>query len=234
MEVKPLVINKNILIGGVLIALIFYPLIGYPFFSGYKITESYLLYTRLFFWLWVIVLFFYARRVEHTDFLLWKDKLYGFWFYPASFGALYLLKIGAGMVGTIPKLFGYHEDHRVTLQMLAIVCKSLPMVFFASITAGFTEELIFRGYLVPRLELLFKNKYMPVIISAAFFSLMHYRYASLSQTIFTFCFGVVFAIHYQWYRNIKILIITHALVDLSSFLLFMLLQHYHLEKLIGQ
>jgi len=232
MEVKTAVPNKNILIGGLLIALLFYPLIGHPFFSGYKITIPYLLYSRLFFWLWVLVLYIYAHRAERNDFLLWKDKPYGFWFYPASFGALLLLKMGGAMVATIPKLFGYHDDSHVTIQMLTVISKSLPMVFFGAITAGVTEELIFRGYLVPRLELLFKNKYMPVIISALFFALMHYRYMSLTQTIFTFCFGVVFAIHYQWYRNIKVLILTHALVDLMAFLSFMVLQHYHLEKLI--
>jgi len=223
---------KNILIGGVLIALLFYPLIGYLFFWGYKITLPYLLYSRLFFWLWVAVLYVYAHKAERTDFLLWKDKVYGFWFYPASFGALYLLKIGTGIIGTIPKLFGYHDDPRVLIQMLTVISQSMPLVLFGAITAGVTEELIFRGYLVPRLELLFKNKYMPVIISALFFSLMHYRYGSVMQTIFTFCFGIVLAIHYQWYRNIKVLILSHALVDLISFLGFMVLQHYHLEKLI--
>jgi hypothetical protein len=97
MQVEATKRYKNVLIGGVLIALIFYPLIGHLFFWGYKITIPYLLYSRLFFWLWVAVLYIYAHKAERTDFLLWKDKVYGFWFYPASFGALYLLKIGTGI-----------------------------------------------------------------------------------------------------------------------------------------
>jgi uncharacterized protein len=223
---------KTALIGGVLIALFFYPLIGHVFFGGYKITLPYIFYSRLFFWFWVAVLYIYARKVERTDFLLWKDKAYGFWFYPASFGALYLLKIGAGTIASIPKLFGHHNDPTILIQMLTVLSKSMPLMLFGVITAGVTEELIFRAYLVPRLDLLFKNKYMPVIISAFFFSLMHYRYGSITESIFTFFFGVVLAIHYQWYRNIKVLILSHALVDLIAFLGFMVIQHYHLEKLI--
>jgi membrane protease YdiL (CAAX protease family) len=45
--------------------------------------------------------------------------------------------------------------------------------------------------------------------------------------IFTFLFGVVFAVHYQWYRNIAILIITHAIVDLIAILLTGFLDAYN-------
>ena len=101
---------------------------------------------------------------------------------------------------------------------------------FAALTAGFTEELIFRAYLVPRLEILFKNKSAAVVVSALMFSLAHYHYFSISETIFTFCIGVVIAIYYQWYRNVKVLIFTHAAIDFISFLIFGYLQAHHLYK----
>jgi len=40
----------------------------------------------------------------------------------------------------------------------------------------------------------------------------------------TSVFGVIFAIHYQWYRNIKILIIAHAIMDFLSIWVFKLAQ----------
>jgi membrane protease YdiL (CAAX protease family) len=102
------------------------------------------------------------------------------------------------------------------------------LILFTSITAGITEEVICRGYILPRLELLFRNKYMPVILSSLMFGLMHFRYNSIGEIILATGLGVVFAIHYQWYRNLKILIITHAAIDFISFCIFKLAVHYHL------
>jgi membrane protease YdiL (CAAX protease family) len=221
--------SNTILIIGVLVAFLYYPSVGFITFQGKGYTVNTLFISRLFIWLEVAILYFYARLVEKNSFLLWwPERKQKFWFYPASFGALYLLRIGAGIVSEIPLLFGVHDNRQIMLHILTILNKSWPLLIFTAITAGFTEELIFRGYLVPRLEMLFKNKHMPVIISSLMFGLIHFRYQSYTEVIFATLFGVVFAIHYQWYRNIKILIFTHACVDLVSFLAFRLAMAYHL------
>jgi membrane protease YdiL (CAAX protease family) len=220
--------NNTLLIGGIFIAFLFYPVLGHQIFLGFKITETTFLYSRLFFWLWVFILYFYAHKVEHSDFLLWKDKPYKFSYYVASVIILYLLCIACGIVSVIPKVLGWHEHNELIIAIKSLLSKNMPLLIFSAITAGITEELIFRGYLVPRLELLFKNKFMPVIISAFMFAVMHYKYRSMSELIFTFAFGILFATHYQKYRNIKILMITHAAVDLISFFLYRELQpHLH-------
>jgi membrane protease YdiL (CAAX protease family) len=221
--------DNTILICGVIIAFLFFPVIGRLVFLGQTPNLSTLFYSRLIIWLEVIILFFYAKWIEKDKFLLWPEKSYGFWFYPASFGALLLLKIGVGTIAVIPRLLGWHDNQQVVTLMFTILSKSMPLMAFTMITAGITEELIFRAYLVPRLELLFNNKYMPVILSSLMFSSIHYRYFSVGEIIFTFCFGIVFAIHYQWYRNIKILIVAHAIFDLISFSVFKLAQIYHLQ-----
>jgi membrane protease YdiL (CAAX protease family) len=221
--------SNTILIIGVLVAFLYYPSVGFITFRGSGYTVNTLFISRLFIWLEVAILYFYARLVEKDSFLLWwPGNKQTFWFYPASFGALYLLTIGAGIVSKISLLFGLHDNRQIMLHMVAVLNKSWPLLIFSAITAGFTEELIFRGYLVPRLELLFKNKHMPVIISSLMFGLIHFRYQSYSEVIFATLVGVVFAIHYQWYRNIKILIFTHACVDLVSFLVFRLALAYHI------
>ena len=222
--------NNTILIYGAIIAFLYYPLIGHLVFLGRGYTFNTILFSRLFIWLEVIILFFYATWAEKSSFLIWPEKPYGFWFYPASFGALYLLQIGASIISLIPKMLGWHDNQQVTLQMLTLLNKSMPLMVFSAITAGFTEELIFRAYLVPRLELLFKNKYMPVIVSALMFASIHYRYFSIREILFAFFVGIIFAIHYQWYRNIKILIVTHVIIDFISFMIFKLMQTYHLHQ----
>jgi len=220
--------QKIIITAGILIAFFYYPLAGSISFRGNGYTVHTLFISRLVIWFEVVVLFLYVTYAEKSKLLLWPESKQTFWFYPASFGALYLLGIGAGVVSKAPALFGLHDNRVIMIHMIVILNKSLPLLIFSAITAGIVEELIFRGYLVPRLELIFKNKYMPVIISSLMFGLIHFRYHSYSEVIFATLFGGVFAIHYQWYRNIKILIVTHACVDLVSFLIFRLALAYHL------
>jgi membrane protease YdiL (CAAX protease family) len=217
-----------ILLIGVIISFLYYPSVGFITFKGNGYTVTTLFISRLVIWVEVVLLYFYATWIEKDRFLLWPESKQLFWFYPASFGALYLLGIGAGGVSRIPLLFGLHDNKEIMFHMLAVLNKSWPLLIFSAVTAGFTEELIFRGYLVPRLELLFKNKYMPVIFSSLMFGLIHFRYQSYSEVLFATLFGVAFAIHYQWYRNIRILIFTHACVDLVSFLIFRVMMAYHL------
>lgn len=221
--------SNAILAIGVLIAFLYYPSVGIITFRGSGYTVNTLFISRLFIWLEVFILYFYATWVEKAAFLLWwPERKQTLSFYIASLAGLYLLGIGAGIVSKIPLLFGLHDSRQIMLHMVAVANRSLPLLIFSAITAGFTEELIFRGYLVPRLELLFKNRHMPVIVSSLMFGFVHFRYESYTEVIFAALFGAVFAIHYQVYRNIKILIFTHACIDLVSFFIFRFALHYHL------
>jgi hypothetical protein len=84
-------------------------------------------------------------------------------------------------------------------------------------TAGVTEELIFRVYLLQRLELLLKNSYLAIFISTVLFALLHISYGTISNVTGPFIIGLVFAIHYWKYRNIKFIIIFHFIWDLLTF-----------------
>jgi membrane protease YdiL (CAAX protease family) len=220
---------KTKVTAGILIAFFLIPIFGHFVFAGQGYTAQRILISRCLFWIEIILLIIYVKFVEKSKFLLWPEKKQKFWFYPASFGALYLLAITASAVAAIPKLFGIPDNREVMEQMLHILNKSMPLMIFSAITAGVTEELIFRGYMVPRMEVIFKNKYLPVIVSALMFSALHFKYLSIHELLFTFFFGVVFAIHYQWYRNVTILIITHAVIDFISFLIFGFLEAYNIS-----
>ena len=216
------------LIAGLILAVFYYPVAGYLVYHGARYSPAVIWGSRILIWAEILLLYFYALGIEKGKLLLWADKRYGAGFYFASFGALYLLGIAASVVSKVPNLFGYHDDRVLLLRMMGIVVQNWPLLIFTAVTAGITEEVVFRGYLVPRLEVLFKNKYMPVIISSLAFGLIHFRYNSIDEVIFATLFGAVFAIHYQWYRNIKILIITHACVDFVSLFIFKMALFYHL------
>jgi membrane protease YdiL (CAAX protease family) len=188
-----------------------------------------MLVSRFIFWAEAGLLYLYARKVERQHFLLWDDH-HPLEFFIKWIILLYILAFAAGLVSAIPLLFGYKDNTSVLNKWVTVITARYWMMLFCAITAGITEELIFRAYLLTRLQQLFKNAYMPVIISAAMFSAMHYRYFSLRETIFTFLIGVIFAVHYQKYRNIHVLIIVHFLIDFLSFLLARYVAAHHIKS----
>jgi membrane protease YdiL (CAAX protease family) len=175
---------------------------------------------------WVVVgfLFLYAIRIEKLPFLIWQGNDSGAGFTILSVLVLYVAYILEGVISSIPSAFGHRESN----ELMRIIMQSLKghplLIFFVSITAGVTEELIFRAYVLTRLSTFFKNSYFPVIISSIIFSALHYRYHSLREFIFTFLFGVVCSVYYIRYRNIHALILVHFLID---FIAFTVAQYYY-------
>lgn len=173
-------------------------------------------YSRFIYWTDVLMLIFYSNKIEHQPLLIWKETNIDFGLFIVSVVLLYLLNIACGIVSSVPRFFGWHENNEM-IKRVALVMKDKPLLLvFTALTAGVTEELIFRGYILTRLALLFENKYAPVIISSILFSSLHYGYKSFRECIFTFLIGVVFSIYYQKYRNIKVLIVVHFLIDIIS------------------
>ncbi|HVW98159.1 MAG TPA: type II CAAX endopeptidase family protein [Mucilaginibacter sp.] len=220
--------SNLVLITGVLIAVFFYPLAGHLLFSQLGYTFANALYSRLLIWLDVLILYLYALNIEQNRLLLWAERKRGAGFYLASFVVLYLLSMAAGVASRVPDLFGFRDDRSILVRMIAVFNQNAFLAIFTAVTAGITEELIFRGYLLPRLEILFKNKYMPVIVSSLAFGLMHYKYRSYHEVIFATLFGVIFSIHYLRYRNIWILMLTHMSIDMVSLFVYRMAAQHHL------
>lgn len=177
------------------------------------------------------LLYLYARRVERQDFILW-DEHYPVEFYFRWVILLYLLSFAAQIVSAIPLWFGWHDNTAILMKWMHVITSRYWLILFCAATAGITEELIMRGYLLTRLQQLFRNSYMAVIISATLFALLHFSYFNLREIIFAFLIGIITAVHYQRYRNIHVLIIMHFLVDFLSFLIarYALLHHV---KVVG-
>lgn len=126
--------------------------------------------------------------------------------------------IAAEIIARIPTWLGAHDDKTMILKLYRVMKQYPVLIVFAAVTAGITEEFIFRGYMISRLSLFFKNKTLPVLISAVLFSAIHFGYKSISELIFSFLIGIIFGYHYQKYRNIKVLIIMHFLIDIMAML----------------
>jgi len=129
---------------------------------------------------------------------------------------LFTLCYLSAIITNIPKFFGVNDSRSVLRKIDLILKGHYVLIVFTALTAGVTEELIVRGYLFPRLSLLIKNKYAPIIISASVFSMFHFAYHSLDEYLFTFFFGLITALYYQKFRSIKVLIVFHFLYDLFA------------------
>lgn len=187
------------------------------------------LYSRFIFWLMIALLVVYAYRIKHEPFLPWQEQPQPFGFYVGSVVVLYLLVIVAGLIAAIPQLLGWHDNNVVMSKMLTLMNHSPWIMVFGAATAGITEELMFRGFMQPRLQVLLNSKAGAIVVSSLLFASLHYRYFSLKELIGTFLIGVIFATHYQKYRNIKIVMIAHFMVDLIAFLLGGYAQRHHIH-----
>lgn len=206
-------VPRATIMGGIVIAFIF-PLVLSVLISILPLSYWTKVYSsRFIFWAEVLLLWFYARKVEKQKLLIWPQKTGGIEFIVLSVMVLYLLTIGAQMISAIPTFLGYHEDNRV-MRLIAATVRGRPgLIVFISFTAGFCEEVIFRGYVLTRLSLLYKDSITPVVLSSLFFAALHYKYNMPREYIFPFLIGIIFSVYYQRYGNIKPLIVVHFIID---------------------
>ena len=197
------------------------PFLLSPFFSSIFLSASQsfayrLTVSRFLIWGELGLIFLYARHAEVQPFLLWNEERYGFLFYLKFVAILFLLMIVCGMIAHIPNYLGLHENNEMLHRMQAAMRQYPDLMVLAAFTAGVTEELIFRGYILSRLSVLFDDKLRPVVISAILFSAVHLGYKSVSELIYTFLFGLLVGWHYQKYRNLRVLMMLHFLVDIVA------------------
>ena len=186
--------------------------------------------TRLIFWLVLGITFLYARQVEKQRLLLWEERPYSFPLYLASvfgiFGAIIVLLL---FTAILLRVLGVPQ-HSAKLDELMNFFRDDPfLMIFTCLTAGFVEELLFRGYLLPRMALLFNSSIAAVIVSSVLFGLMHFGYGTIINMVGPFVIGLVFAIYYWKFRNIKVLIFCHFAWDLMALLLKLLMMKYNIK-----
>ncbi len=96
-----------------------------------------------------------------------------------------------------------------------------------AILSGFTEELLFRGYLITRLERIGLGALTCVVLSALIFGLVHWPgygfISSMSKGIF---FGIPTGLYFWYRRNLGPLIFAHALMNFTGFMVAHLLARY--------
>jgi len=89
--------------------------------------------------------------------------------------------------------------------------------FFVAITAGFCEEVAFRGYLMTRLRLIFKlnSWWLPTLLSAVSFGICH-TYQGLPGFIVITVYGALFSLLYIRTGSLWPCIIAHFFQDFGA------------------
>lgn len=168
-------------------------------------------------WLIPLIMYIYSTKVENQKFLIIEEKNYKFsW----SLKNLILLFLAAFLivitVNLFVKIIGFNNHSNILNKIISILHAHKFVVLLLSLSAGITEELVFRGYIFGRLEQLFEKPLIPILISSALFGVVHVPYGTLSQVLFPFLLGVLYSWHYFKYGNIKVLIMSHIMWDFLS------------------
>ncbi|HVX25559.1 MAG TPA: type II CAAX endopeptidase family protein [Parafilimonas sp.] len=182
--------------------------------------------SRVLFWVVTLLMYLYAVKIEKQPLLVYVSERKTIWFYVLSVWLLPVAAfIAAIIAGILVKLTGLYNGISDRYSLLVKTFYHNQWLFiFSIITAGVIEEILFRGYLLTRLQMLFKNDYMPVIISSVLFGLVHIGYGTVQNVVGPMCIGVVFALYYIRYKRIVPLIISHAVYD---FLIMTITFHMH-------
>jgi len=174
---------------------------------------------RCFYWLFVAVLWLYAVKEEKQPLLIWKENKYSIGTHISHLLALFfIIMISVNLFNFSIPFLRHEAPSKLVPRLVDFFRKNPFLLVFTVLTAGVTEELIFRGYLQPRLELLLKNPYWAIFISSLMFGLAHFRYGTVKNVVDPFLIGLGLAIYYWRYRNIKVAMIFHFLWDLLGLL----------------
>lgn len=161
--------------------------------------------------------------------LLKKEKLSGIGFSRKNAGKSFLLGLVLGVIFVLGNnVILAVITHGKFDSLLNILVKLAYYLFVIS----FTEEIIFRGFIQPRVYGIFKNSVAAIFAGAIMFMLIHipfqmgYAHMSLFSYVagnwitllFTFFWHIVFNYLYRKYNSIYAPAIFHGLMDWGNYL----------------
>lgn len=200
--------------------------------TGSKHISAYVFfYSRIVLWLILSLIFLYNQVFEKGSFLLWKEKKYSFPFYIGAIVSLYFIcAIGGAFINAAIMALHPEQISSKLIQLQGLFKNNYLLIIAVCLTAGFVEELLMRGYIQPRVEKIYNSPVLGIIFSAVLFGILHSTYGTIGQVAIPFFIGVVFAMFYKLYSNIKILIICHFMYDFISLMMMNFIDIKHLSS----
>ncbi len=92
------------------------------------------------------------------------------------------------------------------------ISRALPVTTLAVVRAGISEEVLYRGYAIERLQSLTGSKWIAVAISLPLFAAFHFR-QGLAGVVIALVLGAILTAFYLWKRDLLANMVGHFLVD---------------------
>lgn len=118
----------------------------------------------------------------------------------------------AAIMNGILSLLLHPEGRAVVLKLVPHTLPELALWVPLTVSAGFCEEYIFRGYLQRQFGTLTGSLWAGVLIQAAIFGCAH-GYQGASDMLIIFCLGLIFGIVTKLRRSLRPTMIAHAWTD---------------------
>jgi uncharacterized protein len=130
------------------------------------------------------------------------------------------------------KISGSHIDPQkigdVTQKLAPVTGLEMMLFLVLSISAGFCEELVFRGYLQQQFARMGRRIWVGVVLSALVFGGAH-GYEGIAGMLLITAYGAMFGVLALLRRGLRTGMIAHAWHDSISGLALVLLRHYGLH-----
>lgn len=194
------------------------------------ITELNFFLSRIVLWIILIIVFLYSIFIEKNTFLQKEEKKYSAAFYIKAVLSLYFIcLIGGGILNAVILFFIQEKISGKLLNLVTVFRNNYFLVIFTCLTAAIVEEFLMRGYIQTRIEKIYNNPTIGIIISSVLFGILHSTYGTIGQVLGPFFIGIVFAVFYKRYSNIKILIICHFMIDFIAMMMMNFIDIKHLS-----
>ena len=133
----------------------------------------------------------------------------------AYFGIGY--RFSANIRDKMNKAMGEHSERSGFSDILPVTDREKKWWTFVSLTAGITEEIIYRGFLIHAFSRLFPDVsvWWVILASSLLFGLAH-TYQGVAGVIRTGAIGIFFSMIYVATDSLWLLIVLHFLVDLMA------------------
>ncbi|GAB1472239.1 type II CAAX endopeptidase family protein [Chloroflexota bacterium] len=164
-------------------------------------------------WAFALGVVFFTQRVEKLPLssMGWKTLSWKWVFIAIGMGILLSLLVPVLTI-VVSKFFPPSETGTVME-----TASNFPwwILLLSVVTAGVTEEVLFRGYPLERLYEMTGNKWLSGLISLAFFVAIHAAGWNMAHVVgVVIPLGIILTGLYFWRRNLLFVMIVHVVIDL--------------------
>jgi uncharacterized protein len=170
-------------------------------------------------WTYVIVVLLYVRCVEKRPLssigfrkLDIKSAIIGI-----ASGIMAISLLGTMYFVVLPALHLY-DNAGGTPTGNALLATPFWWRFISTVRAAVSEEILFRGYAMERIQELTASRTLAVLLPCTIFTLDHVPAWGWSHELIVAVAGLGFSLLYLWRRNLLVNIIAHFMVDAISVL----------------